>query len=48
LPVHGLSSAVRALVWKPVSGLLKLALAAETGVLRGHIITQNLTFVARS
>jgi 2-polyprenyl-3-methyl-5-hydroxy-6-metoxy-1,4-benzoquinol methylase len=45
-PVHGVVSALRALVWKPVSGLLKLALAAETGVLRGHIITQNLTFVA--
>jgi hypothetical protein len=24
----------------------KLALAAETGVLRGHIVTQNLSFVA--
>jgi len=45
--VHGLASAARAAVWKPVSGLLKLALAAETGQLRGHIITQNLTFVAR-
>jgi SAM-dependent methyltransferase len=45
--VHGLASAVRAVVWKPVSGMLKLALAAETGQLRGHIITQNLTFVAR-
>ncbi|MGH3345150.1 MAG: class I SAM-dependent methyltransferase [Carbonactinosporaceae bacterium] len=44
---HGLKSAARALVWKPVSGLCKLGLAAETGVIRGHIITQNLTFVAR-
>lgn len=43
---HGLTSTVRAAVWKPISGLLKLALAAETGVLRGHVITQNLTFVA--
>jgi hypothetical protein len=34
-------------VWKPVSGLLKIALAAETGQLRGHVVTQNLTFVAR-
>jgi hypothetical protein len=33
--------------WKPVSGLCKIALAAETGVLRGHVVTQNLTFVAR-
>ncbi len=44
--VHGVTSAVRAGMWKPVSGLVKLALAAETGVLRGHITTQNLTFVA--
>jgi 2-polyprenyl-3-methyl-5-hydroxy-6-metoxy-1,4-benzoquinol methylase len=44
--VHGPASAARALLWKPVSGLLKLALAAETGQLRGHIVTQNLTFAA--
>jgi SAM-dependent methyltransferase len=46
-PVHGLASAARVAVWKPVSGLFKLALAAETGALRGHIVTQNLTFAAR-
>jgi 2-polyprenyl-3-methyl-5-hydroxy-6-metoxy-1,4-benzoquinol methylase len=45
-PVHGLASAVRIAVWKPVSGLVKLALAAETGVVRGHIVTPNLTFAA--
>jgi 2-polyprenyl-3-methyl-5-hydroxy-6-metoxy-1,4-benzoquinol methylase len=44
--VHGIRSAVRAAIWKPVSGLLKTALAAETGQLRGHIVTHNLTFVA--
>jgi 2-polyprenyl-3-methyl-5-hydroxy-6-metoxy-1,4-benzoquinol methylase len=44
--VHGVASATRALLWKPISGLVKLALAAETGELRGHITTQNLTFVA--
>lgn len=44
--VHGVVSAARALLWKPISGLVKLALAAETGELRGHITTQNLTFVA--
>lgn len=44
---HGLLSAARTVVWKPVSGLLKIALAAETGQLRGHVVTQNLTFVAR-
>jgi 2-polyprenyl-3-methyl-5-hydroxy-6-metoxy-1,4-benzoquinol methylase len=45
-PVHGVASMVRATLWKPVSGLLKLALAVETGVIRGHIVTQNLTFAA--
>ena len=44
---HGLASSARAAVWKPVSGLYKIALAAETGVLRGHIVTQNMTFAAR-
>jgi SAM-dependent methyltransferase len=47
-PVHGLASAMRVALWKPMSGLLKFALAAETGALRGHIVTQNLTFAARS
>jgi SAM-dependent methyltransferase len=45
-PAHGVVSAVRAVLWKPVSGLLKLALAVETGTVRGHIVTQNLTFAA--
>lgn len=44
---HGLLSACRAVCWKPISGLYKFALAAETGQLRGHIVTQNLTFAAR-
>jgi 2-polyprenyl-3-methyl-5-hydroxy-6-metoxy-1,4-benzoquinol methylase len=46
-PVHGAASALRAAAWKPVSGLFKLMLAAETGAVRGHIVTQNLTFVAQ-
>jgi 2-polyprenyl-3-methyl-5-hydroxy-6-metoxy-1,4-benzoquinol methylase len=46
-PPHGAASAIRATLWKPVSGLLKLALAVETGALRGHIVTQNLTFAAQ-
>ena len=45
-PVHGAPSAVRAVLWKTVSGLCKLALAAETGTVSGHIVTQNLTFAA--
>lgn len=44
---HGLVSSVRVAVWKPMSALCKLALAAETGILHGHIVTQNLTFAAR-
>lgn len=43
---HGVASALRAVLWKPVSGTFKLALAVETGALRGHIVTQNLTFAA--
>jgi SAM-dependent methyltransferase len=45
-PAHGAASTVRATLWKPVSGLLKLVLAVETGAVRGHIVTQNLTFAA--
>ena len=44
---HGVPSAARVSVWKLVSACCKLALAAETGMLRGHIVTQNLTFTAR-
>jgi 2-polyprenyl-3-methyl-5-hydroxy-6-metoxy-1,4-benzoquinol methylase len=44
--VHGLPSLLRAAAWKAISGLYKVAIAAETGVIRGHIVTQNLTFAA--
>jgi 2-polyprenyl-3-methyl-5-hydroxy-6-metoxy-1,4-benzoquinol methylase len=44
---HGLASAARATVWQVVSACYRIALAAETGMLRGHIVTQNLTFAAR-
>lgn len=43
---HSIMSAARVAAWKPVSVMWKIALAAETGDLRGHIVTQNLTFVA--
>lgn len=43
---HGFMSAARVAAWKPVSGLFKIALAAETGMLQGHVVTQNLTFAA--
>lgn len=45
---HGLASAARVMVWQLVSAGYRLALAAETGTLRGHIVTQNLTFAART
>ncbi len=44
---HGILSAARAVAWKPVSGLIKFALTVETGAFRGHVVTQNMTFVAR-
>lgn len=44
---HGVLSMTRVAVWKSVSAFCKLALAAETGMIRGHIVTQNLTFAAR-
>ena len=44
---HGLASAARVMVWQIVSACYQIALAAETGMLRGHIVTQNLTFAAR-
>jgi 2-polyprenyl-3-methyl-5-hydroxy-6-metoxy-1,4-benzoquinol methylase len=44
---HGFKSALRVTVWKAVSTGYKVALAAETGATSGHIVTQNLAFVAR-
>jgi 2-polyprenyl-3-methyl-5-hydroxy-6-metoxy-1,4-benzoquinol methylase len=44
---HGLFSCLRVLTWKPISAFFKLALIAETGTRKGHIVTQNLTFAAR-
>ncbi len=46
--VHGIVSGLRLVLWKMIAGLLKLALAAETGILRGHVVTQNLLVVARA
>ena len=44
--VHGLKSAARSGIWRLYSGLFKLGLAAETGIVRGHVVTMNLVFVA--
>lgn len=43
---HGILSSARLAAWKPFSAAFKLALAAETGEVRGHVVTQNLSFVA--
>jgi SAM-dependent methyltransferase len=42
---HGLVSAARVALWKPISALYRIALAVETGDLRGQIVTQNMTFI---
>jgi 2-polyprenyl-3-methyl-5-hydroxy-6-metoxy-1,4-benzoquinol methylase len=39
---HGLRSALRYGLWQAIAALLKVALGAETGQLRGHIVTQNV------
>lgn len=43
--VHGPVSAGRRLLWAGVAAGIKLALAAETGVTKGHIVTQNMNVV---
>lgn len=45
--VHGVVSAARWVIWKVASLFLLLYLGAETGRLRGHILTQNLIAAAR-
>jgi 2-polyprenyl-3-methyl-5-hydroxy-6-metoxy-1,4-benzoquinol methylase len=47
-PAHGMVSAARLVAWSAISAWYRLALAAETGMVRGHILTQNLTFTART
>ena len=44
---HGLGSAAGLIVWQMVSACHRVALAAETGMLRGHIVTLNVTYAAR-
>ena len=45
--VHGIASACRSILWRIYSNFLKLVYAVETGVLRGHIVSMNLTCVAK-
>jgi len=44
-PIHGAVSFVRRAIWNVLSAGMKLALAAETGQLRGHHVTQNVVAV---
>ena len=46
-PVHGVKSLMRRAVWKGASGAMKLALAAETGQVHGHLVTQNIVAVLK-
>jgi SAM-dependent methyltransferase len=43
--IHGLKSLLRSVAWRVISAVLKVALAAETGVTRGHLVTQNIVAV---
>ena len=45
--VHGLKSAIRWVLWRASSFVLKGYLALETGQFGGHILTQNLIAVSR-
>ena len=47
-PVHGAKSLARRVVWETASGAMKLTLAAETGALRGHLVTQNIIAVLQN
>jgi hypothetical protein len=44
---HGPISAACVMVWQIVRACYRIVLAAETGILRGRILTQNFTFAAR-
>lgn len=46
--VHGVKSAMRASLWKVAAALMKSALVAETGQVRGHVVTQNIVAVMRA
>lgn len=45
--IHGVKSLARSIIWKFGSALMRLLLAAETGVARGHIVTQNFVVSAQ-
>lgn len=45
-PPHGALSAARLVIWRLFAAILSVGLIAETGVVRAHILTQNLVAVA--
>lgn len=45
---HSLLSTGRRLLWKGVSGAIKIALAAETGNVHGLVVTRNMIATART
>lgn len=44
--VHGVKSGVRWALWRGIRALLVAYLAIETGMVRGHVLSQNLIAVA--
>jgi 2-polyprenyl-3-methyl-5-hydroxy-6-metoxy-1,4-benzoquinol methylase len=42
---HGIKQLVRRMIWRLAEALLVTILAAETGMLSGHVVTQNLVAV---
>jgi hypothetical protein len=44
-PVHGWRSGLRLVLWTAAALGMKATLAAETGALRGHYVTQNILVV---
>ena len=46
-PVHGATSALRAVAWCAITAVMKVALIVETGQVHGHVVTQNIVAVMR-
>lgn len=44
---HGAVSSIRFAIWQVIAALLKFSLAVETGIVRGHLVTQNIVVMAR-
>lgn len=46
--IHGLTSFIRAMIWRGIESCIWLATATETSRVRGHVLTQNLVAVAQN